>query len=51
MVPTTLLPFSKKVTARLLYHAYVLAMIDLHVILDYPLLDLPPASRFEQMLA
>jgi predicted acylesterase/phospholipase RssA len=51
VVPTTLLPFSRDVTARLLYHAYVLAMVDLHVILDYPLLDLPPASRFEQMLA
>ena len=50
-VPTTLLPFSKKVTAQLLYHAYVVAMVDLHVILDYPLRDLPPASRFEEMLA
>jgi hypothetical protein len=51
-VKTTLFALSREDTARLLYHAYVLAMADLHVILGYPLLDeLPELSRFEQMLA
>lgn len=49
-VPTTLLGFKKDVTARLLHHAYVLAMVNLHVLLDYPLLDLPPQSRFQQLI-
>lgn len=33
-------------TARLLHHAYVLAMVNLHVVLDYPLLELPSHERF-----
>jgi len=49
-VPTTLVGLEKDITARLLYHAYVLAMVNLHVLLDYPLLQLPPRSRFEQLL-
>jgi predicted acylesterase/phospholipase RssA len=49
-VPTTLMGFKKEVTARLLYHAYVLAMVNLHVLLDYPLLAMPPRARFEQLL-
>src|SRR5436190_1635957 len=51
LVPTTLFALSPAVTARLLYHSYVLAMVDLHVILGYPLLDLPAPERFERMLA
>lgn len=50
-VPTTLVGLRKEVTARLLQHAYVLAMANLHVILDYPLLPLPDGGRFESLLA
>jgi hypothetical protein len=49
-VHTTLFALSREDTARLLYHAYVLAMVDLHVILGYPLLDLPAPERFEDMV-
>lgn len=48
-VPTTLTRFSVKDSARLLHHAYVLAMVNLHVILDYPLLEMPDESRFQQI--
>jgi predicted acylesterase/phospholipase RssA len=48
-VPTTLVAFDKEVTACLLYHAYVLAMMNLHVILDYPLLDVPARERFQKL--
>lgn len=33
-------------TERLLRHGYVLAMANLHVLLDYPLLAVPSAERF-----
>jgi hypothetical protein len=49
-VPTTLVAFDKKVTAELLHHAYVLAMVNLHVILGYPLLAMPARERFEDLL-
>jgi predicted acylesterase/phospholipase RssA len=49
-VPTTLLGLNKGATARLLYHAYVLAMVNLHVLLCYPLLAMPRRARFEQLL-
>lgn len=45
--PTTLLPFKAEVAARLLHHGYLLAMANLHVLLDYPLLGLPSRGRFE----
>ena len=48
-VATTLVPFDAATSARLLHHAYVLAMVNLHVILGHPLLDLPDRSRFERM--
>jgi predicted acylesterase/phospholipase RssA len=51
LVPTTLVALSQEVTARLLYHAYVLAMVNLHVILDYPLVEMPGPERFRQMVA
>jgi hypothetical protein len=50
-VPTTLVALSDAVTARLLRHAYVLAMVNLHVILDYSLGDVPPLADFEALLA
>ena len=50
-VPTTLVALSEEVTVRLLRHAYVLAMVNLHVILDYPLYDVPPKAYFEEFLA
>ncbi len=48
-VPTTLSALGTKISARLMRHAYVLAMCNLHVVLDYPLLPLPPASRFDNL--
>lgn len=50
-VKTTLVAFSPEVCARLLYHAYVLAMINLHVILDFPMLGIPEAKRFADIVA
>lgn len=50
-VPTTLVAFGKEVTVDLLHHAYVLAMVNLHVILDYPLLDVPSRQRFSDLIA
>jgi predicted acylesterase/phospholipase RssA len=49
-VPTTLLGLGADVTARLLHHAYVLAMVNLHVLLDFPLLELPTRERFASLL-
>lgn len=49
-VPTTLLGFDKEKTARLLHHAYVLAMVNLHVVLGHPLLELPTRDRFRALL-
>jgi predicted acylesterase/phospholipase RssA len=51
LVATTLLALGPDVTARLLYHSYVLAMVNLHVILGYPLLDVPTLERFRAMVA
>jgi predicted acylesterase/phospholipase RssA len=49
-VATTLVAFDKKVTAQLLHHAYVLTMVNLHVILGYPLLlPMPSAGRFQEL--
>lgn len=45
-VHTTLRKLGPAVTARLLHQAYVLAMVNLHVILNYPLLPLPDRQRF-----
>jgi predicted acylesterase/phospholipase RssA len=49
-VPTTLLTLDPALASRLLHHAYVLAMANLHVILDYPLLAVPDASRFDRLV-
>ncbi len=50
-VGTGLSALGNDVAARLMRHAYVLAMVNLHVILGYPLLDLPEPTRFEALLA
>jgi hypothetical protein len=47
--PTTLLSCDPTVAARLLHHGYLLAMANLHVILAYPLLELPSRARFEAL--
>jgi len=46
---TTLLRTDPADAARLLHHAYVLAMVNLHVILGYPLLELPDRERFTRL--
>ena len=38
-------------SARLLHHGYVLAMMNLHVILGYPLLDVPERARFVELVS
>jgi hypothetical protein len=48
-VPTTLVSFDVPTAARLLHHAYVLAMVNLHVVLGHPLLDMPDEARFERI--
>lgn len=47
-VPTTLSAVGQETAGRLLRHAYTTAMMNLHVILDYPLLAIPPIDRFAQ---
>jgi hypothetical protein len=49
-VGTTLWGFGTEVSARLMRHAYLLAMANLHVILGYPLIDVPGRESFEGML-
>ncbi len=48
---TTLWGFKGAAGARLLRHAYVLAMANLHVLLDYPLLPVPTQASFEELVA
>ena len=49
-VRTTLSRLGPDAAARLIYHGYVLAMANLHTILDSPLLDVPDRSRFVALL-
>ena len=49
-VRTTLGALGEEVTVRLLRHAYVLAMCNLHIILDYPLLDLPDDDELRDLV-
>jgi hypothetical protein len=49
-VATTLVGLGDAVAARLLHHAYVLAMVNLHVILGYPLLAVPERARFAALV-
>lgn len=48
-VKTTLSGVGPDAAARLVEHGYVLAMANLHVLLDYPLLAVPPPSRFDAL--
>jgi len=48
-VATTLSKLGTEVSARLMRHGYATAMANLHVILDYPLLDLPDVAQFEAL--
>jgi len=48
-VKTTLNRIPQRQASCLLRHGYVLAMSNLHVLLDYPLLPLPPPERFEAL--
>ena len=50
-VRTTLSRLGGEVAASLLYHGYVSAMANLHVILGFPLLTVPSIDRFRQMVA
>jgi predicted acylesterase/phospholipase RssA len=49
-VKTSLSRIGTEVSARLLHHAYVLAMANLHVTLDYPLLPMPDRKRFVDLV-
>lgn len=49
-VPTTLAKLGRKSATALLWHGYVLTMINLHVFFDAPLYDLPSKQRFESMM-
>jgi len=49
-VSTTLKALGRDTSASLLRHAYVTAMANLHVILGYPLLDMPSEDRFTDLL-
>lgn len=48
-IGTNLSKLGVEKSARLIRHAYALAAMNLHVLLDYPLIDLPPLSEFEQL--
>ena len=45
-VATALSKLGPHTTSRLVCHAYVLAMCNLHVVLDYPLLPIPDQRQF-----
>jgi predicted acylesterase/phospholipase RssA len=49
-LPTVLKGFGAQDSADLLLHAYVLAMCNLHVILGYPLIEIPSAERFADLM-
>jgi predicted acylesterase/phospholipase RssA len=49
-VATVLRKLGVDTTLALLEHSYVLAMCNLHVLLDYPLLPLPARERFTRLL-
>jgi Patatin-like phospholipase len=49
-VKTSLSRIGTEVSAQLLHHAYVLAMANLHVTLDYPLLPMPDRKRFVDLV-
>ena len=48
-VSTSLSRLGTDLSADLLYHGYILAMCNLHVLLGYPLLPVPGRTRFEAL--
>ena len=50
-VKTTLSRIHEGDAADLIYHGYVLAMANLHVLLEHPLVPLPPEQRFAELVA
>jgi predicted acylesterase/phospholipase RssA len=50
-VKTVLRKLGRPTSVELLEHSYVLAMCNLHVLLDYPLLSLPGQERFNRLVA
>ena len=50
-VKTTLSRLEGEAAASLLFHGYVSAMANLHVILGFPLVTMPSIDRFRQMVA
>jgi predicted acylesterase/phospholipase RssA len=49
-VKTTLSRIPAPLAADLVHHGYVLAMANLHTVLAYPLLPLPAASAFDELV-
>jgi hypothetical protein len=49
-VATTFRRLGRETSTRLLRHGYVTAMANLHVILAYPFLEVPPIQRFETLV-
>ena len=49
-VKTTLSKLGDAAAVSLVLHGYVLAMANLHVILGYPLVDVPARERFERLV-
>lgn len=49
-VKTTLSRIPAPLAADLLYHGYMLAMANLHVVLGHPLVQAPPASWFAELV-
>lgn len=50
-VNTTLSRLGSEVAAGLLFHGYVSAMANLHVILNFPLMSVPSSDRFRRLVA
>jgi Patatin-like phospholipase len=50
-VKTTLAKLGPADSVGLLWHGYVLAMSNMHVFFDAPLLDVPSKARFESLIA
>jgi hypothetical protein len=49
-VKTTLSKLGDEKSARLVEHGYVLALANLHVLLGYPLIDVPAPERFDALV-
>ncbi len=49
-VKTALSKIPAEAAARLMRHAYVLTMVNMHVLRDYPLLPIPSVAEFEKLV-